>query len=89
MGSSPILVLGAAYRFIKKGVQDVWADLQNELVPYPFKTKIDLEAACAALPRTGLVIPMSAWGGMVYLFNNGVAQLGELADVEADPSSGA
>ena len=78
-----ILVLGAAYRLMKQEVQDVWTGLQTELVPHPFKTKIDLEAICAALSRTGLVIPMSAWGGMVYLFNNGVAQLGTLADLEA------
>jgi hypothetical protein len=78
-----ILVLAAAYRLMMQGVQDVWAGLQSELVPQPFKTKIDLEAVCAALPRTGLVIPMSAWGGIVYLFTNGVAQLGALADLEA------
>jgi hypothetical protein len=91
-----ILVLGSAYRLLKQGVQDqlagrreavVWVGLQNELVPQPFKTKIDLEAVCAALARTGLVTPMSAYGGMVYLFNNGVAQLGALADLGVDQTN--
>ncbi len=91
-----ILVLGSAHRLLKQGVQDqlagrreavVWVRLQNELVPQPFTTKIDLEAVCAALARTGLVTPMSAYGGMVYLFNNGVVQLGALADLELDPTN--
>jgi hypothetical protein len=77
-----ILILGTAYRLKKKGVEDVWAGLKEALVPEPFKTNVDLEAVCAALARTGLVLPASAWGGMVYLFNNGVVQLGTLADFE-------
>jgi hypothetical protein len=77
-----ILVLGTAYRLKKTGVQDLWAGLKETLVPEPFKTNVDLEAVCAALARTGLVLPASAWGGMVYLFNDGVVQLGELADLE-------
>ena len=92
-----ILVLGSAYRLLKQGVQDqlvdrrqaiVWEVMENELVPQPFKTKIDLEAVCAALARTGLVTPMSAYGGMGYLFNNGIAQLGALADLEVDRTNG-
>jgi hypothetical protein len=77
-----ILILGTAYRLKKKGVEDVWAGLKEALVPEPFKTNVDLEAVCAALARTGLVLPASAWGGMVYRFNNGVVQLGTLADFE-------
>jgi hypothetical protein len=79
-----ILVLGGAYWLMKRGVEDVWAGLKDELVPKPFKTQIDLEAVCAALARTGLLIPMSAWGGLVYRFTEGVGQLGALADLEAD-----
>jgi len=78
-----ILVLAAAYRLIKGGVADVWQALNKELVPDTFKTDVDLQAVCAALARTGLVLPMSAWGGMVYRFNKGVARLGALADLEA------
>jgi hypothetical protein len=78
-----ILVLGTAYRLIKSGVEDVWVGLKDGLVPETFKTQVDLEAVCAALARTGLVLPMSAWGGMVYGFNAGVAQLGALADLDA------
>jgi hypothetical protein len=80
-----ILLLGTAYRLKKKGVQEeVWAALKEALVPEPFKTNADLEAVCAALARTGLVLPASAWGGMVYLFGDGVVQLGQLAELEND-----
>lgn len=79
-----ILVLGAAYRLMKSGVEDVWKTLKGELVPVPFETSADLEAVCAALARTGLLIPMSAWGGLVYRFTEGVGQLGALADLEAE-----
>jgi len=69
-----ILLLGTAYRLKNAGVQDVWSALKEALVPEPFKTNVELEAVCAALPRTGLVLPASAWGGMVYLFNDGVVR---------------
>ena len=58
--------------------------MKGELVPVPFETSADLEAVCAALARTGLLIPMSAWGGLVYRFTEGVGQLGALADLEAE-----
>src|SRR5262249_23616191 len=74
--------LGTAYRLKNAGVQDVWSALKEALVPEPFKTNVELEAVCAALARTGLVLPASAWGGMVYVFNDGVVQLGALADLE-------
>ena len=79
-----ILVLGAAYRLMKSGVEDVWKTLKGELVPVPFETSADLEAVSAALARTGLLVPMSAWGGLVYRFTEGVGQLGALADLEAE-----
>ena len=83
-----ILLLGTAYRLKKKGVQEeVWAALKEALVPEPFKTNADLEAVCAALARTGLVLPASAWGGMVYLFGDGVVQLGRRSLRMTDLSS--
>ena len=78
-----ILVLGTAYRLMQGGGEDIWSMLKDELVPKTFKTQVELEAVCAALARTGLLIPMSAWGDLVYRFSDGVKQLGALADIEA------
>ena len=61
---------------------DVWSLIQDELIPKTFKVKVELESVCAALARTGLVVPMSAWGGLVYRFSWTIKQLGELAELD-------
>jgi hypothetical protein len=78
------LVLGTAYRLIQSETgEDMWKRLKDELVPKPFKTEVELISVCAALGRTGLCVPLSAFGSLVYGFSEGVKQLGALADLEA------
>jgi hypothetical protein len=64
-----ILLLGTVYRLMK-GKEHPWEALKHELVPQTFKTQGDLEAICASLMRTGLMIPASAFSGMAYNFND-------------------
>lgn len=76
-----ILVLGAIYRLIgREG--DPWSLVKEELVPNTFKTQEELEAVCASLMRSGLIIPVSAFGGLAYKFSPSIKQLGALAEIE-------
>ena len=42
----------------------------------------EVEPLCASLSRTGLLLPASAWGGMVYLPTPWLDELASLADVK-------
>jgi hypothetical protein len=42
-----------------------------------------LARLCASVSRTGLIIPMSAFGGMVYMPTPWLEELGGLADLES------
>jgi hypothetical protein len=77
-----ILVLGAAYKLTQRE-GDVWSLLRTQLVPQTFATQRDLDAVCASLMRTGLTIPVAAYGGsMAYRFAESLMQLGTLAEFE-------
>jgi hypothetical protein len=75
-----ILVLGTAYRLMQHP-EHPWAPLRSELVPNTFNTQGELDAVCASLTRTGLVIPASAFSGIAYNFSQDVRQLGQLAEL--------
>jgi hypothetical protein len=75
-----IIVLGTAYRLMQRD-EDAWKPLKDELVPKTFKTQGELEAVCASLMRTGLLIPASGWGSLAYTFSPGIKQLGQLAEL--------
>ena len=76
-----ILVLGAAYRLLQRE-GDTWSLLKSELVPTTFATNRELEAICASLMRTGLMIPASGFGALTYRFSEAIKQLGALAELE-------
>jgi hypothetical protein len=78
-----ILVIGVIYRVMpREGAGDTWSLLKAELVPKTFKTQEELEAVCVSLMRTGLIIPVSAYGGLAYKFSPSIKQLGALAELE-------
>jgi hypothetical protein len=79
-----ILVLGTAYRVLRDGVETDfrWQEIRQRLVPRTFAEQHELEAVCAALLRTGLVTPVSAFGGLAYRFSDSTKELGELAELE-------
>jgi hypothetical protein len=76
-----ILVLGTIYRLMQREGHP-WSLLKDELVPATFKKQSELDAVCASLMRTGLVVPASAFSGIAYNFSDEIRQLGALAELE-------
>jgi hypothetical protein len=75
-----ILVLGTAYRLMQREGHP-WQPLKDELVPKTFKTQGELDAVCASLMRTGLLLPASAFSGIAFNLSPGIKQLGQLAEL--------
>jgi hypothetical protein len=82
-----ILVLGAVYRLMQREPREryimLWGFLIGELVPKTFKEVAELQAVCASLVRTGLVLPAHAHGAEAYMFPETIKQLGKLTQLEA------
>ena len=85
-----LIVLGTAYRLVKKewtgdaeeGAADkFWKALQKELVEAHYD-RGNIAALCSSLSRTGLMLPRSGWGTIVYTPSPWLEELGGLADLE-------
>ena len=76
-----LLILGVSYR-IQQKEGHFWTLLINELVPSRFPLNRDVETICAALLRTGLILPKSAMGGLIYEPGNGLDELCKLAELD-------
>ena len=77
-----ILVLARAYKIIKseRTDQTFWL-LLKESLSGQFAAE-EIEEKVAGLMRTGLMIPSSGWGALVYEPGPSLAELGELAELE-------
>jgi hypothetical protein len=83
-----LMVIGKAVAIRRKlvaagpGAQnDFWQQLSAQLEASGYKTAIF--SLCASVSRTGLLLPVSALGGVIYMPSPWLEELGELADVEA------
>lgn len=65
---------------------DFWERLKSALSASGYPAP-EIEPLCASLSRTGLLLPASAWGGMVYLPTPWLDELATLADVEGIASA--
>ena len=86
-----LIVIGTAYRLAKKNPSPspespntFWQDLQSELAKGRYESA-EIIALCASLSRTGLLVPVSAWGSTAYMSSPWLIQLGVLADLEGVP----
>ncbi|SHG73216.1 type II secretion system F family protein [Bradyrhizobium erythrophlei] len=79
-----LLVLGKAYVLMQREVH-VWSLLVEELVPNTFPANGELDAVCAGLLRTGLMLPVPALGNLSYQPAKALLELGKLALL--DPGS--
>jgi hypothetical protein len=61
---------------------DFWQRLEPALEASGY-AKNEIGPLCASVSRTGLIIPMSAFGGMVYMPTPWLEELGGLADLES------
>ncbi|MGQ0444375.1 MAG: hypothetical protein ACT4O2_04410 [Beijerinckiaceae bacterium] len=75
-----ILFLGAAYHLMNEKPDDFWKKIKESLSSNFLSNECDQIAA--ALTRTGLILPMSAWGGMAYIASPALKELGQLAALE-------
>lgn len=80
-----ILVLAKTHKLMQRE-GDTWSLLKEELVPRTFSTQAELESVCASLLRTGLMLPTSGWGSLVYHPSESIKELGSLAELETDLS---
>ncbi|WP_407167783.1 hypothetical protein [Bradyrhizobium sp. ORS 111] len=84
-----LMVIGKAIAIRRKIVaggpeaaNDFWQRLEVELKASGYNPD-EIGPLCTSVSRTGLLIPMSAWGGTVYIASPWIEELGDLADVEA------
>jgi hypothetical protein len=75
-----ILFLGAAYHIVNETPDEFWKKIRESLSSN-FSSDECNEVA-AALTRTGLILPVSAWGGMAYIASPAPKELGRLAEIE-------
>jgi hypothetical protein len=88
-----VIVLGIAYR-TRKAVQDAgpeaandfWQRLEKSLETSRY-SKGEVQALCGSLLRTGLLIALSGYGGLVYMDTPWLGELGHLANLEAPIAS--
>jgi hypothetical protein len=66
---------------------EFWKQLRAALETSGYQPK-EIEPLCASLGRTGLLLPASAYGGMIYLPTPWLDELETLADVEGIVASG-
>ena len=85
-----IIVIGMDYRARKaiqeagpKAADDFWQRLEKSLEAGRY-SKTEVQALCASLLRTGLLI---AFGGLVSMDTPWLVELGELANLEAAAAS--
>jgi hypothetical protein len=60
---------------------DFWKNLRSALETSGYQPG-EIEPLCASLSRTGLLLPASAYGGMIYMPTPWLTELATLADVE-------
>jgi hypothetical protein len=75
-----ILFLGAAYHIVNETPDEFWKKIRESLSSNFSSDKCNEVAA--ALTRTGLILPVSAWGGMAYIASPALKELGRLAEIE-------
>ena len=66
-----------------KRMSNASQDCQKALVPSIFAEKIELMATMAALTRTGLLVPESSFGSIVYQISPLLERLDDMASLEA------
>ncbi|WP_156898234.1 hypothetical protein [Methylocapsa acidiphila] len=76
-----ILFLGACYKNVSdRDPNEFWknisASLSNTFTP------LEISELAAALTRTGLLLPIAAWGGQTYKPSPSLEELGQLAEIE-------
>jgi hypothetical protein len=83
-----LIILGKAIAVSRKIVaagpdapNDFWQTLKSELEAGHYPAS-EIDPLCASVSRYGLLVPVSAWGGMVYMPTPWLEELGALADVE-------
>ncbi|MGH6833995.1 MAG: hypothetical protein ACREC9_00255 [Methylocella sp.] len=75
-----ILFLGAAYGIINETPDEFWKKIRESLSSN-FSSDECNEVA-AALTRTGLILPVSAYGRLAYVASTALKELGQLAEIE-------
>lgn len=60
---------------------DFWQTLKSELEVSRYPAN-EVDSLCTSVSRTGLLVPVSAWGGTIYMSTPWLDELGTLADVE-------
>ena len=74
-----------AYRIAKGGASENFWQQVREAAASTFPNKNDVEAVAAALTRTGLLVPASAWSDTVYVSGPELINLCEYAELEELP----
>ena len=86
-----LVVLGSLYRHWREAGPEAASESGNrreaaaavkELVPAVFETNQDFAATCAAVSRTGLLVPVSLASGASYSVSTSLTELVRLADIE-------
>ena len=75
-----ILFLGAAYHIMNETPDEFWKKIRENLSSN-FSSDECNEVA-AALTRTGLILPGSAFGALAYIASPALKELGQLAEIE-------
>jgi hypothetical protein len=78
LGKAIAIMRGMGTAFIPG---DFWKRLRSDLEASGYQPPI-IEPLCASLSRTGLLLPASAYGGMIYMPTPWLQELGTLADIE-------
>jgi hypothetical protein len=80
-----LIVIGKAIALTRKmqvfNAGDFWKTLKSELEAAGYQSAV-IAPLCASLSRTGLLLPASAWGGMIYMPTPWLDELGKIADIE-------
>lgn len=83
-----LMVIGKAIAIRRKIVaagpgasNDFWQELRSELETARYPAN-EIDSLCTSVSRTGLLVPVSAWSGMVYMPTPWLEELGKLVDVK-------
>ena len=79
-----LLILGIAYRLHTDAPKPFSERFPNACREAEFSDS-ERDSICAALSRTGLLVPNSAWGGTVYTPSPLLVELGALIELTSEP----
>jgi hypothetical protein len=75
-----LIVIGVAHRLDNKDPDEFWRSLKAHLTNGGY-SEAEIQSLCASISRTGLLLPMSAWGAVVYVPSPWLSDLAKLADL--------